>query len=77
MSFVNFELDLTEDEKLRLICAAFSISDDLLADIKAEHDDPDQRIVNLVLSAAANRALAAIVAEAEAEAEAEEDNPEN
>lgn len=59
MAYESVEIDLSDEDQLRLICVTFGISDALLEDIKKCHDAHEQRIVHLVLSEAVTRALRA------------------
>jgi len=74
MTYESIEVDLTEDEQLRLICASFGIKDDLLEDIKSIESDHEKRIVKLVLSEAVARCLIAAI---EAEEKLEDDKQRN
>ena len=61
MDFETLELELSDDDQLRLICVTFGIGNDLLEDIKERHTDHDERIVKLVLSEAVARSLQALI----------------
>ena len=61
MTLKTLEIDLTESERLRLVCRAFKIPAELVADIQAEGLSHEETIYKIILSEAVSRALTEMI----------------
>jgi hypothetical protein len=61
MKYESVELELEDDEYLRLVCSVFDIKAELLEDIKTRHTDFKDIMINLVLSEAVARVMIASI----------------
>ena len=62
MTYETLDMEISDEDKLRLVHTLFEYDDDLLKDIQSRSADIDRIIVDLVLSVAVAQALKEAIA---------------